>query len=98
MNDFSSRCLTCLTPDDLSSTILGMTNHPTADRVASEVRAELARQRKTAGELAAVLGMTPHTAGRRLNGEVPFDVVELVAIGLWLDIEPGRFLPQRAAA
>lgn len=77
--------------------MLGMTNHPTADRVASEVRAELARRRKTAGELAAVLGMTPHTAGRRLNGEVPFDVVELVAIGLWLEIDPCRFIPQQTA-
>lgn len=72
-----------------------MTNHPTADRVASEVRAELARQRRTAGDLATVLGMTPHTAGRRLNGEVPFDVVELVQIGLWLGIDPRRFLPEQ---
>lgn len=87
--------MTCLTVDDLSSIILGMKTHPTADRVASEVRAEMARRRKTATELAAVLGTTAHTAGRRLNGEVPFDVVELVAIGLWLDVDPGRFLPQR---
>lgn len=69
-----------------------MTNHSTAGRVASEVRAELARQRKTAGDMATVLNMSAHTAGRRLNGDVPFDVVELVALGVWLGVDPGKFL------
>jgi hypothetical protein len=69
-----------------------MTNHSTAGRVASEVRAELARQRKTATDMAAVLYMTGHTAGRRLNGDVPFDVVELVALGAWLGVDPSKFL------
>ena len=74
-----------------------MTNHPAAEAVASEVRAELARQQKTAGELAAALGMTPHTAGRRLRGEVPFDVIELAQIGLWLGIAPRRLMPNHDA-
>jgi len=70
-----------------------MTNHPAAEVVASEVRAELARQQKTAGDLAVALGMTAHTAGRRLRGEVPFDVIELTQIGIWLGIDPRRFMP-----
>lgn len=57
-----------------------------ADRVAGEVRAELARQRKSASDLAAALGITPHTAGRRLSGETPFDVVELARVATWLGV------------
>ena len=75
-----------------------MTNHPAAEVVASEVRAELARQHRTAGDLASVLQITPHTAGRRLRGEIPFDVIELVQIGLWLGVDPRRFIPGLDAA
>lgn len=87
-----------LTESDGSLYGQSMTNHPTAEVVASEVRAELARQKKTAGNLAAVLSMTPHTAGRRLRGDVPFDVIELAQIGLWLGVDPRRFIPSRDAA
>lgn len=44
----------------------------------------MARQRRTALDLAEVLGVTPHTAGRRLNGDVPFTIVELVVVSAWL--------------
>lgn len=54
--------------------------------VADEVRAELARQRKTATELAVVLGITQHTAGRRLNGGTPFNIIELFAVASWLGL------------
>jgi transcriptional regulator with XRE-family HTH domain len=54
--------------------------------VADEVRAELARQRKTASELASVLGITQHTAGRRLNGGTPFNLVELFSVASWLGL------------
>jgi hypothetical protein len=68
-----------------------MTNHAgaaeaTAQRIADDVRAELARQKKTAGEMASVLGITAHTAGRRLNGDVPFNVVEIAIIARWLGL------------
>lgn len=55
-------------------------------RVADEVRAEMARQRKTAGDLANVIGVTQHTAGRRLNGTIPFDVYELSQVAMWLGV------------
>ncbi|WP_168443122.1 helix-turn-helix domain-containing protein [Microbacterium sp. K35] len=54
--------------------------------VADEVRAELARQRKTAAELASVLGITQHTAGRRLNGGTHFNVLELFLVASWLGL------------
>lgn len=55
-----------------------------SSRIADEIRAELARQRKTAAELAMVLGVTQHTIGRRLNGGTPFNAIELMAAALWL--------------
>lgn len=64
-------------------------------RLAAEVRAELARQKRTAGELAEVLGITAHTAGRRLSGAVPFNVVELNTAARWLGMDP-TVLMQRA--
>ncbi|MGR9839052.1 helix-turn-helix domain-containing protein, partial [Escherichia coli] len=56
-------------------------------RLAGEVRAELARQKRTAGEMAQVLGITAHTAGRRLSGAVPFNVTELDAVARWLGVD-----------
>jgi hypothetical protein len=58
-----------------------------AQAVADEVRVEMARQRKTASDLADVLGITPHTAGRRLNGAVAFNVIEVYQAADWLGIE-----------
>ncbi|GAA0189641.1 hypothetical protein GCM10008944_01250 [Cytobacillus oceanisediminis] len=80
-----------------------MTNHSTAEAVASEVRAHMARQRKTQGDLAQALGIGEHTAGRRLRAEIPFDVIELEQIALWLDVPvadlwPAATPPQAATA
>lgn len=90
MNDFSSTWMISLTLGDLSFTIVCMTkqtpHEEAAIRVADEVRAELARQRKTAAELAAVLGIGQHTVGTRLKGAVPFNVVELIATASWLGV------------
>lgn len=54
--------------------------------VAGEVRAELARQRRTAVDMAGALGITPHTAGRRLSGESPFTVLEIAKVAAWLGV------------
>ncbi|WP_169309959.1 helix-turn-helix domain-containing protein [Aeromicrobium marinum] len=77
------------------------TFHAAAEAVAGEVRAEMARQRKTQAELATILGTTTATAGRRLDGSVPFDVVELCMVAGWLGTSPDRFtatLPTVAAS
>lgn len=58
----------------------------TAVRFADEVRAELARQRRTAGDLAIALGVTQHTVGRRLNGDTPFNAIEMVLVARFLGI------------
>lgn len=70
-----------------------MTNHPVAKRVADEVRTELARKRKTQQDLARKLNVNAHTAGRRIRGEVPFDVVELEVIADWLEVPIERLWP-----
>ncbi|MGA6128815.1 MULTISPECIES: helix-turn-helix domain-containing protein [unclassified Microbacterium] len=57
-----------------------------AQWIAGDLRAEMARQKRTGGELAEVLGISAHTAGRRLKGDIPFDVIELAAACDWLGI------------
>lgn len=59
------------------------------DHVATEVRVQLTRQRRTQAELAARLNLSQPTIARRLNGEVPFDLAELEAMAEWfgLDVE-----------
>lgn len=60
---------------------------------ADAVRAELARKRRTQADLAAALDMTAHTLGRRLNGEVPFTIPEIVAVATYLDVSLDIFMP-----
>lgn len=69
-----------------------MNRHPAEQTIAGEVRALLAKRRKTATDLAAILGITPHTAGRRLSGRVAFTVAELFIIASWLDVPLGEIL------
>jgi transcriptional regulator with XRE-family HTH domain len=56
------------------------------DQVAAELRAEMARQRKTGVGLASLLKCSQQSASRRLNGEVPIDFDELAKIADWLGI------------
>lgn len=65
-----------------------------------EVRAELAVQRRTASELATVLGIAPHTVGRRLAGKTSFSVIEMAVTAEWLGMSPdtlARRAERRAA-
>lgn len=55
-----------------------------AEALADEIRVEMARQRRTATELAPVIGVSAHTAGRRLNGAAGFNVFELFLAAAWL--------------
>ena len=57
-----------------------------ATRFADEVRAELARQRRTAADLAAAINVTQHTIGRRLSGTTPFNAIEMVMAARFLGI------------
>lgn len=80
-----------------------MTSHATrgadtASLVAGQVRAELARHNKTAGDLADALGVTQHTVGRRLSGKVPFTAAELVQTAAWLGVDTADLFPRKAAS
>lgn len=56
-------------------------------QVAAEVRAEMARQHKTASDLASVLGMkSSATARSRMKGESAFDAREIETVAGWLDV------------
>jgi len=55
-------------------------------RFADEVRAELARKRLTAADLAAALGVSQHTIGSRLNGKRPFNAFEMILVSRFLGI------------
>lgn len=65
-------------------------------QLADEVRAEMARKRKTAADLAHIIGVTQHTAGRRLNGSIPFDVIELHQVAAWLGTTSADLLARAA--
>jgi len=46
----------------------------------------MGRRRKSRADLAQTLGVHPATAARRLDGEVPFDIVELCTVADWLGL------------
>jgi len=57
-----------------------------SEALAAEIRAEVARQRRTTTDLATEIGMSGAALGRRLRGEHPFDVTELEQIARALGI------------
>lgn len=61
--------------------------------VAAEVRAQLARRGWSGTRLALALGVTQASISRRLTGDVPFDVDDLVRISEALGVHPGTFFP-----
>lgn len=69
-----------------------------AEALGAEVRAALARQRKTQADLAAALGVTPATAARRLDGTSPFDVRELAIVANWLGVAISDLYPAERTA
>lgn len=66
---------------------------PTVTRtVGDEIRAEIARQRKSARLLAPELGKSHTWLARRLRGETPLSVEDVVLIARALDVDPMPFL------
>lgn len=59
--------------------------------VASEARAEIARQRKTVGQLAAHLRSSDRTASRLLNAQRPIDLRQLEGIADFLGVDVLEF-------
>lgn len=56
------------------------------ERTAAGLRAELARQRKSRTELAAVLGRNRNYVSARVNGHQPFPLDELETAANWLQV------------
>jgi len=63
-----------------------MPTDTTVERVAANVRAELARKGITQSDLAAKLNKSQPFISRRLSGRVAFDVADLASIATVLDV------------
>lgn len=59
----------------------------TQEIVAGEVRAEMARQRRSIKGLSELLGRCYMTAVRKYHGRSEFTSTELVLVANWLDVE-----------
>ncbi len=68
------------------------------DRVAGEVRAELARQRMSQADLASRVGVSQVFISRRLTGAVSFSVKELERVAEALKVDVAQFLAVDGAA
>ena len=64
----------------------------TTPKVIAEIRAEMARQAVTQTELASRVHMTLAALRRRLSGEAPLLVAELLDIAEQLDVPPANLL------
>lgn len=69
-----------------------MATASTAEAVAGEIRAEVARQRLTWRTLAQTTDITPSTLSRRMADPASLSLGELLAICSALDIAPGELL------
>jgi len=66
--------------------------NPTAhEEVAAEVRAQLARKRRSARSVAFQLGWKQGYLSRRVTGETPFTIDDLAAIAEVLDVPVTAF-------
>lgn len=74
-----------------------MTKPPLSEEVASSVRAELARRKLSAGDIAPVLSLDVRTAQRRLAGKTPFTLDELDAVAAFLGVTVDAFFPRAVA-
>lgn len=69
-----------------------------AQRVASQVRAELARQSKTQTDLGEALSLSQTAISRRITGEVAFDVTELALTAVYLGVPVSSLLGEPSEA
>lgn len=68
-----------------------------AESVASEVRAGMARSKRTSLALAEHLGVSHAYVSRRLNGHLPFTLDDLEKIAAFLEVPVASLLHERAA-
>lgn len=70
---------------------------PVNERVAGNIRAEMARQRIPQQAVADLLGITQQSVSYRLNGRTALDVGELTAIAGLLGVTAASLLGEDAA-
>ena len=70
---------------------------PLSGQVAANIRAELARQRRTQSELVMSLGLSPSAVSRRLSGQQPFEIDEVDAVARLLGVSVADLIGQAAA-
>jgi transcriptional regulator with XRE-family HTH domain len=68
------------------------------DTFTAEVRAELARQRRTQRDLAAALEVDESTLGRWLTGRSDWPLSAALAAADWLGVKPSALLARAEAA
>lgn len=66
--------------------------------IAAEIRAELARQKRTQKDLAEAIHISEVGVSRRLSGVTPLDVNEVYAIAEWLGVPVEQFLAAERSA
>ena len=68
------------------------------ERIAAEIRAEVARQRATQVQLAQLLDLSQAAVSRRLSGDTPFTLNELAAIAQFLNVPITKFIVSEQVA
>lgn len=68
-----------------------MTHDTPPERIAANVRAEMARRSVTSRDLREVLGKGREAVGQRLRGIVPFRADELSRVAAYLGIDVSEF-------
>lgn len=75
-----------------------MSSQPTLRQVAAgNLRAEMARHRRTSADLAHVLDCSQSSASRRMTGETGMDLDEIAIVAAWLGIAPESLIAPPAA-
>jgi len=69
-----------------------------SQRVAAEVRAEMARQRRTQTDIGAAIGWSQQFLSRRLTGEQPFGIDEIEALAAELGVPLAKLMPAEVAS
>lgn len=75
-----------------------MASDSRTERLAANIRAEMARSKTTQSMLAAHLGKNQQFIQRRLAGQVPFTVDELLAVAEALNVSLEELLSEQKAA
>lgn len=65
------------------------------ERVAAEVRALMGRHNVTQTQLVEVLGVSQPQVGKRVRGEIAFDVTEIGLLADFFNVNPAELLGER---